>query len=66
MDIGNKEMWTEEHWVLFDILEKCFRERFSKDSDHFGANFKEFKAHMLYILEVMERSYGDKCHKDER
>ena len=56
--LNNKEMWTEEHWHLFDLLEKMYREKFSSEDEHFGNNFDEFKKHMLYILEVMENMYG--------
>jgi hypothetical protein len=51
-------MWTPEHWSLFKELEKIYRENFT--GEKFGPNFKEFKKHMLYILEVMEHEYGDK------
>ena len=54
--LQNKEMWTEEHWKLFDVMENCYRKYFS--GEKFGSNFKEFKNHMLYILEVMEHEYG--------
>lgn len=55
---GNKDMWTQEHWDLFNVLEKEYRENFTNEK--FGSGFMEFKKHMLYILEVMEQMYGDK------
>lgn len=54
--VGDQSMWTEEHWLLFNDMEKAFRNYFS--GDEFGSNFDEFKKHMLYILEVMEIQYG--------
>ena len=51
-------MWTEEHWNLFDLLEKMYRENFTNEK--FGSGYQEFKKHMLYILEVMDQMYGDK------
>lgn len=58
--LGNKEMWTEEHWALFTELENIYKDKFSGSNEgkKFGTNFKEFKAHMLYILDVMEHEYG--------
>lgn len=58
--LGNKEMWTAEHWALFNELENIYRTKFSgsKDGKGFGTNFEEFKRHMLYILNIMEHEYG--------
>ena len=50
--VSDKSMWTEEHWKLFNIMEKAFRDCFQ--GEKFGSNFEEFKKHMLYILQVME------------
>lgn len=56
--LQNKEMWTQEHWELFDLLQKMYRENFTNEK--FGSGYQEFKKHMLYILEVMDQMYGDK------
>ena len=61
--VTNKSMWTEAHWLLFNDMEKAFRNYFT--GDEFGSNFDEFKKHMLYILEVMEVQYGNKCSKNK-
>ena len=54
----NNNMWTEEHWKLFNDMEKCYKDNFTNEK--FGSGFQEFKKHMLYILNVMEHMYGDK------
>ena len=58
--MNNNVELDENHWHLFDLLEKIYRERFSTDDRSFGKNFDKFKSHMLYILKIMEKMYGEK------
>lgn len=50
MNLQDPKMWTEEHWALFETLEDIRRNKFNSD-------YHDFKQHMLYILEVMDKMY---------
>jgi len=62
--LRDEKMWTQEHWELFNTMEKCYRDNFT--SDEFGSNFDNFKEHMLYILNIMEHMYGSESSKDKK
>ena len=59
--IGDKSMWTEEHWRVYDQMLNVYREYFQ--GKEFGSNYSEFKKHMLYILNVMDIQFGENNDK---